>query len=160
MDKAIIVDLDGTLCNIDHRKKYIDGSMGKKDWDKFYSLCDNDSLNNWCFEILRAFSSHNVMFRDTSMPSYYFLAVTGRPEKYRTITGDWLVDYCSPVPFETLYMRPDGDFRKDTTIKKEVYYKYIKDSYDVLFAIDDRQQVVDMWRRERLVCLQCDKGDF
>ena len=45
-------------------------------------------------------------------------------------------------------------------IKKEIYRHLIKPYYDVLFAIDDRQQVVDLWRDEGLVCLQCAKGDY
>jgi hypothetical protein len=31
---------------------------------------------------------------------------------------------------------------------------------DILFAVDDRQQVVDMWRRNGITCLQCDEGQF
>lgn len=38
--------------------------------------------------------------------------------------------------------------------------KNIKDKYDVLFAIDDRSSVVDMWRDLGLVCLQCAEGAF
>jgi hypothetical protein len=32
--------------------------------------------------------------------------------------------------------------------------------FNILFAIDDRQQVVDMWRRRGITALQCAKGDF
>jgi len=31
---------------------------------------------------------------------------------------------------------------------------------DIAFAVDDRQQVVDMWRANGVTCLQCDVGDF
>jgi len=149
MKKAIIVDLDGTLCNIDHRKKYIDGSLGKKDWDKFYEGCGEDKVNEWCEHIIVTTNSYGV-------PPIF---ITGRPEKYRGITNSWINDTLGFLNTD-LHMRPNDDFRKDSILKKELYEKHIKGKYDVLFAIDDRQQVVDMWREEGLVCLQCDKGDF
>ena len=31
----VIFDVDGTLMDISQRRKFIDGSMGKKDWDAF-----------------------------------------------------------------------------------------------------------------------------
>ena len=46
------------------------------------------------------------------------------------------------------------------TPSKELYEKYIKDSYNVLCVFDDRQKVVDMWREEGLLCCQVYYGDF
>lgn len=36
----------------------------------------------------------------------------------------------------------------------------VKGKYDVLFCVDDRKQVTDMWRRNGLICLQCAEGNF
>ncbi len=155
MKKAIIVDLDGTLCNIYHRKKYIDGSLGKKDWDKFYEKCSEDNINLWCSLIIK--SVQDVY--ESNEETFCIFFITGRPEKYRNITNEWL-DFYMRGRNINLFMRPDNDFTKDSIIKKNIFEKQIKGKYDVLFAIDDRQQVVDMWREEGLVCLQCDKGDF
>jgi hypothetical protein len=60
---------------------------------------------------------------------------------------------------ETLYMRQDGDFRRDDIVKQEILDKYI-DKDRVLFVLDDRDQVVDMWRRNGLTCFQVAEGDF
>lgn len=151
LTKIIIVDLDGTLCDITHRKKYIDGSMGKKDWEKFYENCENDEVNDFCSKLILSlkYSSYQIL------PIF----ITGRPEKIRIATDRWLYHHLL-VHNPFIFMRPDGDFRPDYIVKKEIYEREIKGKYDVLFAIDDRQQVVDMWREEGLVCLQCDKGDF
>jgi len=147
--KAVIIDLDGTLCNIEHRKKYIDGSLGKKDWDKFYKGCGNDFPNDWCKNIVE-----NI---DATI-----LLVTGRPSDYSFETKEWLDNYIFYTKSEVLelFMRKSGDYRADYVIKKEIYEDKIKDNYDILFAIDDRQQVVDMWRELGIVCLQCDEGKF
>jgi len=150
MKKAIIVDLDGTLCNIDHRKKYIDGSLGKKDWDKFYEGCGEDEVNEWCKDIIQALH----VCGECSI-----LYITGRPDMIKDETQYWLDKHTHLDNF-SLYMRKTNDFRQDYIVKKELYEKHVKGKFDVLFAIDDRQQVVDMWREQGLVCLQCDKGDF
>lgn len=155
---AIICDLDGTLCNIDHRIKYIDGSLGKKDWDRFYSECGNDKANEWCLHIINSF----VSLRNVLTPSMKILFVTGRPEKIKDITIEWIGKHFErhfKNDYE-IFMRKNNDFRKDCIIKKEIYEEHIKDKYDVLFCLEDRQQVVDMWRSLRLVCLQCDEGKY
>ena len=58
-------------------------------------------------------------------------------------------------------MRASGDTRKDSIVKKELYEKHIKNKYYVSFWLDDRNQVVDMVRKELgLLCLQVYYGDF
>lgn len=145
--KAIIVDLDGTLANIDHRLHFVKGD--KKDFDKFYEAIPNDSVNKWCRKIIYRFDN-----------DYKIIYVTGRMDSGSVMvpTVDWLTR--NGVYYGNLFMRKNGDHRPDSTIKKEIYEKYIKDKYDVLFCIDDRARVVNMWRELGLVCLQCAKGDF
>ena len=57
-------------------------------------------------------------------------------------------------------MRKNNDFRGDEIIKKEIYIEKIKDKYNILFVLDDRQKVVNMWRDLNLTCLQVANGDF
>lgn len=65
------------------------------------------------------------------------------------------------IPYEALYIRKAKDFRKDAIIKRELYEAHIKGRYDVLMVLDDRDQVVKMWRQELgLPCLQVDYGNF
>jgi hypothetical protein len=56
-------------------------------------------------------------------------------------------------------MRKDGDFRADNVVKQEILDAHI-DKDRVLFVLDDRQQVVDMWRRNGLTCFQVAEGNF
>ena len=57
-------------------------------------------------------------------------------------------------------MRQDDDYRFDEIIKEEIYTNNIKDNFKVLFVLDDRTKVVNMWRKIGLTCLQVDNGDF
>jgi len=60
-----------------------------------------------------------------------------------------------------LFMRPQNDNRKDSIVKQELFEQHIVGRYYVEFVVDDRQQVVDMWRRTLgLTCVQVDYGDF
>ena len=143
--KAIIVDLDGTLADITHRRKFVEGKT--KDWKNFNKNIIKDDLNIWCAEIIRR------MIND-----HHVLLVSGRIDDLKSQTQEWLKKH--EVPFTELLMRRDKDYRDDTVVKREIYEEKIKAFYDVLFVIDDRAKVVKMWREAGLVCLQCDWGDF
>lgn len=75
------------------------------------------------------------------------IIVSGRPEKYKKLTEQWLT--WNNIYYDDLYMRKDGDQRKDNVIKQEIL-KHIKEKYEISFAFDDRKSVVDMWRE--MVC--------
>ena len=143
--KCIIVDMDGTLANCDHRTHLVKA----KKWDEFYAACEDDQINQWCRMVM------------DSLGFYYdveVVIVTGRPEKYREKTVKWLASF-SIYP-DALLMRKDGDFRKDAVIKEEILKLVILPEWDVLFALEDRKQVVDMWRKNGITCLQCAEGEF
>ena len=59
-----------------------------------------------------------------------------------------------------LFMRPADVYNRDDEIKYQIYHDFIKDEYEVLFVLDDRNQVVDMWRNIGLPCFQVAPGDF
>lgn len=148
MNKAIIVDLDGTLCNTQHRKHFMEQTP--KDWESFYAGIIDDEPNSWCRYLIETFRQEH------EYPE--IILVSGRPEEHLITTTDWLDEY--DISYDRLFMRKSGDFREDFIIKQEIYDEYIKDKYDVIFAIDDRKQVVDMWRRNGITCLQCAEGNF
>lgn len=150
---AIICDLDGTLCNIDHRLHHVKHEIKKHNrWDLFNKEIPNDSLNEWCGEIIRKFNNFPVLF------------CSGRVDSTRQDTEKWLNKHGFPLDYggnyRQLFMRHRSDFRQDYIIKEIILEFEIKTRYSVLFAIDDRQQVVDLWRRHGIVCLQCAPGDF
>jgi hypothetical protein len=143
---TIIVDLDGTLADVGHRLHHVRGGQ-RKDWGAFFRAMPLDPLNVWCRELMRAMQSAD----------YTVAIVTGRPDDYEREIRDWLQK--NDVPYDALHMRRAGDFRPDTVVKKEILDAEFRKE-DILFVVDDRQSVVEMWRKEGLVCLQCDPHDF
>jgi hypothetical protein len=84
--------------------------------------------------------------------------MSGREDICKDLTETWLKTHGLFVG--PLFMRKTGDRRKDNIVKRELFDSYIKDKYYVEFVLDDRSQVVAMWRDLGLTCLQVAPGDF
>lgn len=141
---AILIDLDGTLANIDDRREVF---IKDKNWDLFYSKISEDKLNNWCLEIIHKFKD-----------DYKIVLMSGRRDYYRNATVEWLKKF--NVPYDLLLLRSENDFRPDDVVKLEIYESKVKEVFDILFVVDDRDSVVKMWRKLGLTCLQCAEGNF
>ena len=134
---AIICDIDGTLANLGDRHPF-----------DFHKV-DQDTVKHATAEAVRVF--HRA--------GYAIILLSGREESCRELTLEWLRR--NEIPFDGLHMRTTGDRRKDSIVKREIYNRVIPGTYAVLFVLDDRNQVVDMWRKELgLACFQVDYGDF
>ena len=86
----------------------------------------------------------------------HILLCSGRNEQYRAETMTWLAE--QNVHYHDLFLRKDNDRRSDTIVKREMLASI--DKSKVLFVVEDRSRVVEMWRSEGLVCLQCAPGEF
>lgn len=145
--QTILFDIDGTLANIEHRRIFLD--QDRPDWKSFNAAMGDDTLNENIVNLYR-------VLRDSQ--KYDIIIVTGRNESFRAITETWLT--WNGIEFERLLMRADRDMRADHIIKEEILDRLLDEGKDIAFTVDDRQQVVDMWRRRGITCLQCDVGDF
>lgn len=133
---AIIVDVDGTLAHMIDRSPYD------------YSKVDTDIVDIRIRGIVRIHTNSGCKV----------IIVSGRKDECYEQTRQWLHNY--GVPFDELHMRKVDDNRADYIVKKEIYDEHIKDKYNILFVLDDRDQVVRMWREEGLKCLQVAEGNF
>ena len=137
LPKAIICDIDGTLAIIE----------GRSPFDAI--LCEQDALNEPIADIVK---------EEFAKGTRIFL-FTGRMDSCKTQTENWLKKW--EIPYHQLVMRKHNDVRKDAIVKKEFFDTHIKDKFFIKFVLDDRNQVVDMWRLEiGLPCLQVNFGDF
>lgn len=146
---AIIVDVDGTLAQHD--------PVNRSPYD--HTKADKDTLRTEIKTLLELLNAGSNCLNDHGGGDIDFIVVTGRRQKFHELTYNWLVEH--KVPFDCIYMRGDEDNRRDDVVKKAIYEEHIKDKYEVLFVLDDRQRVVDMWRKELgIPCLQVNYGDF
>jgi hypothetical protein len=134
---AIICDIDGTLAHMNGRTPY--------EWDKIDTDIVDVDIRDLIFVLYEAGTT--------------ILLVSGRDGCCEDETEEWLID--NDVPHHELWMRDEGDNRKDSIVKRELYEKYIEGKYLIRFVLDDRNQMVDMWRNELgLKCLQVAEGNF
>lgn len=137
LENCIIVDVDGTLALINGRNVYDD------------SLVHTDKPNTPVVDLVKHFIAASYT---------KIIILSGREDKCMKQTTDWLI--ANIIYFDQIFMRKTGDNRKDSVVKREIYEEHIKDKYYVQFVLDDRNQVVDMWRELGLLCLQVYYGDF
>jgi hypothetical protein len=136
--RAVLVDIDGTLAHRGDRSPY--------DW----SRVGEDQPNPAVIELVQTIAAAG---------QHRIILMSGRDEVCRQQTEMWLD--AQAVPYEALYMRPHKDNRKDSIVKADLYRRHIEGRYDVAWVVDDRDQVVRMWREELgLTCLQVAEGNF
>jgi uncharacterized HAD superfamily protein len=136
-EKAVMVDVDGTLADMR-------GVRGPFEWDKVH-------LDKPHQDVIQ-------LVRDLSLIGRQIIIMTGRDGVAEDATKQWLASH--GVPYDNFFIRPQGNFEKDSIIKSRIYMDHIRDNYDVEFILDDRDQVVEMWRSIGLRCLQVAPGDF
>ena len=137
LPKAVICDLDGTLSLLNGRDPYN------------AATCDNDLLNEPVAAALKM----------AKQQGYLVILLSGREDKFREPTMRFLDKH--QIGYDLLLMRTSNDFRKDNIIKRELFEGEIQGKYFVEFLLDDRNQVVDMWRKDlHLPCFQVNYGDF
>lgn len=133
---AVIVDLDGTLARMKGRSPF--------DW----SRVGEDALS---VNVARTVDALHLA-------GYEIVYLSGRDSKCYHTTESWLTRH--GLPQGELFMRAEGDNRKDHIIKSELFWSHIAPNYDVKFCLDDRDSVVAMWRSMGLQCFQVAPGAF
>ena len=137
MPEAFLVDIDGTVAVMGARSPYDE------------SRVHEDTPNEPVIRVVRALHA----------AGYRIVFCSGRTDGSRESTAAWLAAHVG-VPYEALHMRAAGDQRKDSIVKAEIFEKHIRHAYRVVGVLDDRMQVVRMWRALGLTVLQVAEGDF
>lgn len=146
----VIFDLDGTLADIRDRVKHCSIEGGKLDWDEFYNP-DNIKMDKPNKDIIE-------LNRSMYLCGYEIHILSGRSDRTKSATEEWL--YNNEIDWHHLRMRDEENlYLKDSELKRSWLHKFYKKKY-ILFVVDDRKQVVDMWREEGLTCLQVAEGKF
>ena len=141
-----LCDLDGTLCNVSHRRQYV--ATKPRNWDAWNAGLVNDKPNLAVLGII------------TSLTYYYpLIFVSGRSDDYRKQTEEWLEKY--DISYNALYMRKYKDHRDDVIVKGELADE-IEKEYNILGVFDDRKKVIHMWLSRGIFVFDVGqgKGDF
>ena len=128
LPSCVICDLDGTLADTSHRDPY-DASK-----------CYDDKVRRHIADILESFLARG----------YFIVFFSGRSDKFKSDTDLWL-DIKVGIPHQPekiayaegyqLFMRKEGDQRRDSIVKREIFDNHIRGKFNVTMVIDDRFQV-------------------
>lgn len=154
MKDIIIFDLDGTICNVEHRRKFIVSKP--KNWDAWNKGLSADKPHLPVRFIFECISNMIRPYADTTVAF-----VSGRSEKYRDETIHWLNLNGFGNYTSNLYMRKANDSRNDAIIKSEIADE-IEKEYNIFCVFEDRKRVVDMWVNRGIFVFDVGqgKGDF
>jgi len=143
-DEVVVFDIDGTLADVSERVHHV--RRKPKNWTAFFAGIVQDKAIRSMVRLCNLLHDAGVRI----------VLCSGRPERYRPQTASWLAR--EGVRYDELRLRRDGDRRSDTIAKREMVADLDRDR--VLFIVEDRSSVVEMWRAEGFVCLQCAPGEF
>lgn len=129
---CVVFDLDGTLCNVYHRRQYV--ATKPRNWDAWNAGIINDTPNQPVLEVFNALKDRFPIF-----------FVSGRSDDYRDVTIQWFENYgIYEHDYNGLLMRKYKDHRDDAIVKGELADE-IEKEYKIFAVFDDRKRVIDMW---------------
>ena len=143
-EKCAIFDLDGTICDHQHRRHFVVNKP--KNYKAFHDACLEDTPHQYVLDLLTIVSAR-----------YAIVLCSGRPDSHRFMTEKWLEYY--HIRYNTLYMRKAGDTRADAIVKKEMLDQ-IRNFWNPVFAVDDRPSVLFMWRKNGVPAFAVDQSDW
>lgn len=134
--EAVIVDVDGTLCDVSGIRHYLLDDPKNRNFEKFHkasALCPpiTDTLT-WVHEHLAAGRAVFV--------------VTARRQRWEYLTRQWLRKW--EIPHDVLLMRADADDRRDDLVKADILARIRAAGFIVTAAIDDNPGVIAVWEAE------------
>lgn len=154
--KTVIFDLDGTLADISERRALATSDGDKINWSKFFDP-QNVKMDSPNWPVIEAFKA----FKEQGHEMIIF---SGRSDATMDATIAWLKEY--DVDFDRLLMRPNKPpllFMKDDELKEmwlNEEFPGDEEKKKIVCVFDDRNKVVDMWRRNGIPCFQVAPGDF
>ena len=134
---AVIFDRDGTLASVEY---VAPKDRSSESWRQFNAAMIFDApvrrVRAWAEQ---AYGRCKVIIVSGRM-------MGDNPYDYRRryLMEQWLNKH--GIPYDYLYMRRGGDFRIDSVVKAEIYEHHIEPYFDIEYVVDDRPQVVEMWR--------------
>ncbi|MFF0163564.1 hypothetical protein ACFYRY_39460 [Streptomyces sp. NPDC005263] len=129
-----VFDLDNTLADTDHRQRFLERKP--RDWDGFFAAAPQDPP-----------LAEGVALALQSARECEVVYLTGRPERCRRDTLDWLA--AQGLPEGRLYMRPDNDRRPARRTKLETLRR-LAGTREVRVLVDD----------DELVCEDAERAGF
>ncbi len=131
---AVVLDIDGVLADTRHRMHHLDRSP--PDWDAFFAVAGDDPPH----------PEGLAVAAEAAARSRLLVYLSGRPERWRGPTQDWLDRH--GLPSGQLVLRPEGDRRPAATVKVAALRR-LAAGLSLQVLVDDDPEVVAAVERRR-----------
>jgi phosphoglycolate phosphatase-like HAD superfamily hydrolase len=142
---AVIFDVDGTLCDVRDVRHHVEAPPGSYSFEPNFTRFHGDSINSPAHDEVVALA------QQACADGLVVLVVTGRDESWSFLTSVWLTEH--NVVYDELIMRPRRDPRSDLELKA-AFALDISRRYDPKLAVDDRADIVAVWRSAGIATAQ------
>jgi phosphoglycolate phosphatase-like HAD superfamily hydrolase len=129
-----VFDLDGTLADTAHRQRFLERKP--RDWDAFFAAASQDPP-----------LAEGIALARKSAQECEVVYLTGRPERCRRDTVDWLA--AQGLPDGRIWMRRNDDRRPARHTKLEILRRLARNR-DIRVLVDD----------DELVCEDAERAGF
>lgn len=128
LPKAVIFDVDGTIAQMNGR--------GPFEWHRV----GEDLPRKLIIQMLHGYANMG----------YAIIICSGRDDICAGETSVWLDKHVGINNWHHLYMRKNGDFRKDNAIKEEIFWTKLAHKYNIVACVDDRPQMIRLWHELKI----------
>ena len=137
---TVIVDIDWTLANIDHRLHYMEWKKNRM-W--FFKEMSKDTVYEPVRQVVnKLHETHPIVIMSWRPDTYYKQTET-------RLKNNW-------IKYHYILMRSWYDSRPDTDVKRDLYDFCLANNW-VAMAFDDRPCIVSLWRSKWIYTFDCNQ---
>lgn len=142
---AVLFDLDGVISDASNRQQFLRGA--RQDWRGFFSAAVDDPPIITGVALTRSVAADHAVVILTARPAYMAEATMG-----------WLL--AQDVRHDLLVIRPPGDHRSAVQFKQHEITRLDAAGFEIRFAIDDDERIIEMYRRVGVEALYQHSGYY
>lgn len=129
---AVVVDIDGVLSDASTRQHFLKNPEGIRDWEGFFGSVGED----------RPLAAVPALLHLLD-PTITVVLLSGRPAWVLDRTRGWLEHH--GIRWDQLIVREGDDFMDPAKFKRDVVCELRDDGWEIVFAFDDNDTIVQMF---------------
>jgi hypothetical protein len=145
--RCVVVDIDGVIADASGRQHFLHRADGRRDWRGFFGAVGDDPPLAAVPTVLGLLDEAVTIVLLSARPAWVFDRTVEWLERYR-------------IHHHLLVIRGDDDHAAATEFKRGVVAALVEQGFEIECAIDDDEQIVDMYRREGIVGLYVHSGYY
>ena len=144
----VVLDMDGVISNATHRQHFLRG--GRNDYRGFFTAAVDDPPYGSGLALAASVDNNHTV-----------AILTARPNYMADATRSWLA--ANEVRHDLLILRPKdgrGSHGPSADFKRHELSRLRAAGYQIAFAVDDDERIIEMYRSEGVLALYTHSGYY